>query len=189
MLRRPLYLKEDSSVAGKLRMANTVLRFEQNAQWHSKNKVFSKSFPIGCKLFVFNSQRNNISYKLAQKWQGHFICIQHLENNNILIKPIGGNKLLKIHINNCKKAGLSDEHLRLNADYLKEQFKQLGKSSTDTPDKLIVPNYTFEDDFPTIAQPDIPNIPPPFSPAHSADKDNSAESDQPDDTFASADNN
>ena len=82
MLRRPLNLKEDSSVAGKLRMANTVLRlamekldnnFEQNAQWHSKNKVFSKSYPIGCKLFVFNSQRNNASFKLAQKWQGPII--------------------------------------------------------------------------------------------------------------------
>ena len=95
MLRRPLNLKEDSSVAGKLRIANTVLglamekldnNFKQNAQWHSNNKAYAKSFPIGCKLLVFNSQRNNVSFKLAQKWQGPLVCIQHLSNNYILIQ-------------------------------------------------------------------------------------------------------
>ena len=151
--------------------------FEQNAQWHSKNKVHTKYFPIGCKLFVFNSQRNNISFELAQKWQGPFICIQHLNNDNILIKPNSENKLLKIHINNCKWAELRDEHLRLNDDYVKELLKQLGNSSNsnsyDSPDKLIVPNHAFDDDFPSL--PNIPNVAPPLSPEPDSDNENSAE--------------
>ena len=172
MLRRPLNLKEDSSVAGKLTMANIVLRlamekldnnFEQNAQWHSKNKVFSEYFPTGCKLFVYNSQRNYVSFKLAQKWQGLFICIKHLNNNNILITPLNGNKQLKIHINNFKRAELRDEHLRLNDDYVREQLKQIGNSSSDTSDKLIVPNHVFNDDYTPIPQPKIPNAAPPLS--------------------------
>ena len=53
MLRRQQNLKEVSSFAGKLRMANTVLRlamekldnnFEQNAQWHSRKQSIFKIF-------------------------------------------------------------------------------------------------------------------------------------------------
>ena len=75
ILGRLLNLKEDSSVVGKLRVANNVLQLamekldntlDQNAQWHNKYKVFSRSFPIGCKLFIYNSQRNKMLYKLAQ---------------------------------------------------------------------------------------------------------------------------
>ena len=193
MLRRPLNLKEDSTVARKLRMANTVLRmamekldnnFEQNAKWYMANKSFPKSFPIGCKLFVFNSQRNNVSYKLAQKWQGPFVCIQHLSNNNLLIKPLNGNKLVKIHINTCKRAEFCDEHLRLDDDSMKEHFQNLAKPTETPPDNLIVPNDAFEDDLPTL--PNIPNVAPPNTDRPDLDE-NSAESDQPDDSFASAD--
>ena len=194
MLRRPLNLKEDSTVAGKLRMANTVLRmamekldsnFEQNANWYMANKSFTKSFPIGCKLFVLNSQRKNVSYKLAQKWQGAFICIQHLSNNNLLIKPINENKLVKIHINNCKRAEFRNEHLRLNDDTLRQDFNILrNKPSQTPPDKLIVSNDAFDDDLPHI--PDNPVVNPP-SPPPPAVEEHFAESDQPDDSFASAD--
>ena len=164
--------------------------FEQNVKWHSNNKAYSKYFPIGCKLFVFNSQRNNVSFKLAQKWQGPLICIQHLSNNNILIKPINGNQLVKIHINNCKRAEIHDKHIRLNDGYIKQQLKELSKSHLSdslSPDKMIVPSNAFDDDFPS--SPHIPNIAPPTSPEPASEDENSAESDQPDNTFASADDN
>ena len=196
MLRRPVNLKEDSTVAGKLQMANTVLRmameksdnnFEQNEKWYSANKSFSKSFPIGWKLFLFNSQRNNVSFKMAQKWQGPFICIQHLSNNNLLIKPLHGNKLVKINVNNCKEAEFRDKHLRLNDDYVKKHIREIGKSLPQSTDNLIVPNNDFDDELPTL--PHFPNIAPPLIPEPNRPEQNndSAESDEPDKSFASAD--
>ena len=85
-------------------------------------------------------------------------------------------------MNNCKRAEMQDEHLRLNDDYVKEQLKELGHSSKstfyDSPDKLIVPNNAFDDDFPSL--PHIPNIAPSISPDPDSADENSAESDQPD---------
>ena len=65
-------------------------------------------------LFTGLQQRGNISYKLAQQWQGPYICIGFLKHNNLLIKPLKGGKLKKVHKNNCKLATFRDQHLRIN---------------------------------------------------------------------------
>lgn len=77
------------------------------------------------------------------------VCfIQH-----ILIKPLNGTKLFKVHINNCKRADYKEEHLRLNNSSLKEQLDQLNKYTNNIPDKLIVPNNAFDDEIATTPVP------------------------------------
>ena len=69
ILSRPLNMKEDSEVAGKLRMANHVLKlamdnlaenFEKNKRSHVPSKV--PEIKEGSQLFVLTSQRSNIFF-------------------------------------------------------------------------------------------------------------------------------
>ena len=113
---------EDSNVAGHLRMANRVIKLahdevikqsNKNITWHNHNKVNARTFPVGSKLFVMTSQRDQVSFKLASKWKGPYICVQHLPHHNLLIKPIAGSKIERVHKNLCKPAEFRLEHLRL----------------------------------------------------------------------------
>ena len=117
ILSGPLNLKEDSEVAAKLRMANIVLKlaihnlaanFEKNNRSHVPSKI--PEIKEGSQLFVLTSQRNNISLKLARKWMGPYICIKLLHHNNLLLKPLSGRKIIKVHKNLCKLVDPRKEH-------------------------------------------------------------------------------
>ena len=79
----------------KLAMDNLAENFEKNKLSHVPSRV-----PVikeGSQLFVLTSQRNNISFKLARKWTGPYICIKLLHHNNLLLKPLSGRKIIKVH--------------------------------------------------------------------------------------------
>ena len=125
LLNSPLNYNEQSSVAQQLNFSRRVLReAEQNihkqfdsAKQHFDKSTHSPSFPIGCKLFVRTSQRGKISFKLAHTWKGPYICLEHLPNNNLRIKPLSGRKIETVHKNLCKLAPFRFQHLRMNDDY------------------------------------------------------------------------
>ena len=131
-------------MAQKLRLAQTVLQqAEQNlhkqfktskAQYDSSSHAVK--FSVGCKLFVKTSQQGNISYKLAQQWQGPYICIGLLKHNNLLIKPLKGGKHKKVHKNNCKLATFRDQHLRINGP-----TTNTNPCVNSTRQKVKVPSY------------------------------------------------
>ena len=176
MLNARQNLNEDSRVAGHLRMANRVIKLahdevlrnsQKNINWHNNHRVHVRSFPIGSKLFVMTSQRDKISYKLANKWKGPYICLQHLEHNNLLVKLIAGRKVEKVHKNLCKPADFRLEHLRVDDTH------PLLTSSPDTPRDANVPQTrppvneilpTDEDEH--LIEPRVPDpIPPIPAPA------------------------
>ena len=171
-------LNEDSPVAGQLRMANRVLKLandeiikitKQNTDWHNKNSAYSRSFPIGSKLFVMTSYRNNVSFKLSNKWKGPYICLKHLEHNNLLIKAINGRKLEKVHKNLCKPADVRFEHLRLiDTHPLLEAKDQVLPSAPASPP--VHDDAVFDDPILPAAgriEPrDEDPVPPPPDPDH-----------------------
>ena len=102
-------------------MANRVLKLavDNLAKKNEKNKrsnVPSKIPKIkdGLQFFILTSQRSKISFKLAKKWMGPFICIKVLEHNNLLLKPLSGRKIIKVHKNLCKLGAMRKEHLHIN---------------------------------------------------------------------------
>ena len=112
LLNQPLNLNEQSSVSQQLNFSRRILQ-EAEENLHKQfllSKVeFDKSartqyFPVGCKLFVRTSQRGKISFKLAHTWKGPYVCLEHLQHNNLLIKPLNGRKTEKVHKNLCKLA-------------------------------------------------------------------------------------
>ena len=160
-------------MAQKLRLAQTVQQqAEQNlhkqfetskAQYDSSSHTVT--FSVGCKLFVKTSQLGNISYKLAQQWQGPYVCIGLLKHNNLLIKLLKGGKLKRVHKNNCKLATFRDQHLRINdpaninpcvnttrqkvkvpSYFQASQFENDPLSNTNEPDADIPLNNTCESD-------------------------------------------
>ena len=53
----------------------------------------------------------------AHTWKGPYVCVEHLQHNNLLIKPLNGRKTEKVHKNLCKLAPFRDQHLRLSEDF------------------------------------------------------------------------
>ena len=174
ILSKPLNLKEDSEVAGKLRIADRVLKlamdnlnshFQQNKIQADRSTMVPK-IGEGSQLFVLTSQRNKISFKLAQKWTGPFICIKLLDNNNLLLKPVNGRKLISVHRNLCKLLPDRLEYLRFNDD---NPFSALSPTNTTRDNNPIEPrpNSPTPDDYPgddtvpnnPIAPDDVPNHP------------------------------
>ena len=45
------------------------------------------------------------------------MCLEHLQHNNLLIKPLNGRKTEKVHKNLCKLAPFRNQHLRLSEDF------------------------------------------------------------------------
>ena len=187
ILSRPLNLKEDSEVAAKLRMANRVLKlamdnlaenFEKNKLSHVPSRI--PEIKEGSQLFVLTSQRNNISFKLARKWIGPYICIKLLHHYNLLLKPLSGRKLIKVHKNLCKLVEPRKEHLRLNGS---DPFSHLTNNKPVSPsheqDNAIEPNTglfpdyegSLTDPLPPPPLPPPPPTPPPPSPPHSPEQD------------------
>ena len=125
LLNQPLNYNQQSSVSQQLNFSRRILQ-EAEANLHkqflSSKAEFDKSaksqhFPIGCKLFVRTSQRGKIAFKLAHTWKGPYVCLEHLQHNNLLIKPLNGRKTEKVHKNLCKLAPFRDQHLRLSEDF------------------------------------------------------------------------
>ena len=121
ILNKPLNYNESSDIAFKLKEADKVLKasadylataFDAYKASHDV-KAKTSHFPIGCKLFVKTSQRGRLSFKLAPNWSGPYICIKQLENNNLLIRKIGGRKEEKVHENLCKRVSFREDLLRL----------------------------------------------------------------------------
>ena len=121
ILNRPLNYNESSDVAYRLKEADKVLKASADYlssafdKYKSSHDTRAKSayFPVGCKLFVKTTQRGRLSYKLAPNWAGPYICLKHLENNNLLIKKIGERKEEKVHKNLCKRASFREDLLRI----------------------------------------------------------------------------
>ena len=189
ILSRPLNLKEDSEVAGKLRMANRVLKLAMDnlAEIFEKNKrsrVPSKVPEIkeGSQLFVLTTQRNNnVSFKLAGKWMGPYICIKLLPHNNFLLKPLSGRKIIKVHKNLCKLVDSRKEHLCINES---DPFSRLQRQDSPklSEDNVIKPNTGPFADFeeaPTGPLPPQPApLPSPPSPTHSSSSSPTSEDEE-----------
>ena len=192
ILSRPLNLKEDSGVAAKLRMANNVLKLAMDnlAENFKKNQISHVPSRIpeikeGSQLFVLTSQRNNVSYKLAKRWVGPYICIKLLNHNNVLLKPISGRKIIKVHKNLCKLVEYRKEHLRLDESNPFSSLTQTPNNLTD--DSVIEPNTgpyndpIIDDPLPPAPQdPPQPPSPPP-NPSTDPSSEESADSSDPDD--------
>ena len=199
ILSRPLNLKEDSKVAGKLRMANRVLKlamdnladnFEKNKRSHVPSKI--PEIKEGSQLFVLTTQRNNISFKLARKWMGPYLCIKILPHNNLLLKPLSGRKIIKVHKNLCKLVDARKEHLRINDS---DPFSNLQHLSSQENDNEIEPKTGPFADFegsladPLPPQPAPPPAPPPPAPSPPSSADSSSSEENDIDHPASSDNN
>ena len=107
LLKQPLNYNQQSSVSQQLNFSRRILQ-EAEANLHkqflSSKAEFDKSaksqhFPIGCKLFVRTSQRGKIAFKLAHTWKGPHVCLEHLQHNNLLIKPEKPKRCIKIYAN------------------------------------------------------------------------------------------
>ena len=123
----------------------------------------------GSKLFVLTSQQHKISFKLAQKWMGPCICIKILENNNLLLKPINGRKIISVHRNLCKLVPDRMEHLRFNDDNPFDALTPFNYDQHNDPiEPKSSPNVDIDDDhfppqqeqlFAPPAPPAYPDVP------------------------------
>ena len=165
-LTRPLNLKEDSEIAGKLRMANRVLKLAMDNLAvnfeRCKNQFNSSKIPEikeGSKLFVLTSQRNHVSFMLARKWTRPYICVKLLDHKNVLLKPLHGQTLIKVPHNLCKLVEERKEHICINeTNPFTEQTKQPSSYLT-VNDNVIEPNPGDDDEI--TPQPPVPPPPPP----------------------------
>ena len=112
----------------------------------------SSSFPVGCKLFVRTSQRGRLAFKLAPNWAGPYICIKHLENNNLLIRKIGGRKEEKVHKNLCKRVSFREDLLRLQD--ISFPYRANSDISPSLTDSSPYTDITHDDDFVPPPPPD-----------------------------------
>ena len=102
--------KEDSLIAHKLNMqASLIKQVEKHfheaflqAKTQFDKKVAIREFPLGCKVFVYATQRGQISKKLHKPYKGPFTCIGHSQNNNLILRQPHSSKLLHVHKNSCK---------------------------------------------------------------------------------------
>ena len=112
-------------------------------------KVAIREFPIGCKVFVYTTQRGQISKKLHKPYKGPFVCIGYSQNNNLILRQPNSSKLLHVHKNSCKLG------------YWRHTNIQLWDPSPPAPDSTPAANpeelYPFLDDddlpFPWPAAP------------------------------------
>ena len=104
------HYKEDSLIAHKLNMqASLIKQVEKHfheaflqAKTQFDKKVAIREFPLGCKVFVYTTQRGQISKKLHKPYKGPFTCIGHSQNNNLILRQPQSSKLLHVHKNSCK---------------------------------------------------------------------------------------
>ena len=61
-------------------------------------KVAIREFPLGCKVFVYTTQRGQFSKKLHKPYKGPFTCIGHSQNNNLILRQPQSSKLLHVHV-------------------------------------------------------------------------------------------
>ena len=122
LLNQSFNYNEHSTIAQQLNFSRRILReAEENLykRFLSAKAEFDKSareetFPVGSKVFVRTSDRGRISFKLAAQWKGPYVCIAHLPNNNLLLKPMNGRRMEKVHKNLCKLLPFRAQHLRLS---------------------------------------------------------------------------
>ena len=92
---RPNY-KEDSLIAHKLNMQQRVIKqvekFFHSAFLESKTqfdkKVAIREFPLGCKVFVFSTQRGLVSKKLHKPYKGPYICVGPVSYTHLTLPTI-----------------------------------------------------------------------------------------------------
>ena len=181
LLNKPLNYDESSDTARRLQEANKILKasadyidrsFDKYKKGHDV-ALKQPKFPVGCKLFIRTSQRGRIAFKLAKTWSGPYICLKHLDHNNLLVKKIGGRKEEKVHRNNCKPAQFREEYLRLH-DFSFPYLTQVTQAPTD--ELLPALNDPILDPAPDAPVPPVPPEPDP-APAGAADEDVEIESD------------
>ena len=101
------------------RVIKQVEQFFHSAFLESKTqfdkKVAIREFPLGCKVFVFSTQRGLVSKKLHKPYKGPYICVGHAANNNLVLRLPSGTKLIHVHKNSCKS--VSYTHLTLPTIY------------------------------------------------------------------------
>ena len=117
-----------------------------------------REFPLGCKVFVFSTQRGLVSKKLHTPYKGPYICVGHAANNNLVLRLPSGTKLIHVHKNSCKLG------------YWRHTTIQLWDSSP--PEPLSQPAQNLPDLLPFLDDDDLPlpfieDVPP-------ANPDNSA---------------
>ena len=79
---------------------------------------------------------------------GLYICIKILENNNLLLKPLNGRKIISVHRNLCKLVPDQMEHLRFNDDSPFDTLKPFVNNQHNDPIEPKTPRDTpFDDDF------------------------------------------
>ena len=185
ILHRPLNYNESSDIAYKLKEADKVLKASADYlatafdAYKASHDVKAKQsyFPVGCKLFVKTSQRGRLSFKLAPNWSGPFICIKQLDNNNLLIRKIGGRKEEKVHKNLCKRVSFREDLLRLQ-----------DISFPYRPNDRLSPSLTDSDPFSDISEEDTPPHPPAQDENLDENLDNEIESDDSEADHATPEN-
>ena len=148
------------------RVIKQVEQFFHSAFLESKTqfdkKVAIREFPLGCKVFVFSTQRGLVSKKLHKPYKGPYICVGHAANNNLVLRLPSGTKLIHVHKNSCKLGYWRHTAIQLWDSSPPEPLSQPAQNPPDLlpfldDDDLPLP---FVEDIPP-ANPDDPAAPNP----------------------------
>ena len=143
----------------KLAMDNLSENFEKNKRSFLPSKI--PEIKEGSQLFVLTSQRSNVSYKIARKWTGPYVCWKLLEHNNHLLKPLTRRKIIKVHKNLCKLVEELKEHLCLNDSNPFALLLPINDSYRAHSDNRIEPNPDSFADYEPEGPGPGPQPPPP----------------------------